>query len=347
MAKAVNSAIGFDLGYHTVKAVRLQRLGAGRVAVTGYAMREVGDRGLKPEEMQHHLKLLVDGIGGKVKSHAVSISSQDIVLRVVEQAPTPVEVMRNALKFNAAQLLHEELKDYALDCDTVNGMNVAGDGGGKSKLQKYVVGGMPRDTVNAVREAFSRNHLALAAMQVAPLSLFNAFEYARPEIFQNDPFILLDIGHRSSTVLGGANGEIVMIRTIQYGGKTLLDDLMMNGAIDREAAILLIEQGDGGLADMAEKSLQLISREVLSSIGFYEAQLDRTVDILYVSGAASRAVMVLQALSDNMNFPCEAWDPFGSCDVTLTEKQRNNLLIDSRSLNVAFGSALSLIRGNY
>ncbi len=347
MAKAVNAAIGVDIGYHTLKAVRLQRRGTGRVALTGYSMREIGDRGIKTEEIQHHLKLLLDGVHGKVKQYAVSVSSDDIILRVVEQAPTPVEVMRNALKFNAAQLLHEELNDYALDCDTVNGVDVVGDAGGKSKIQKYVVGGIPRETVGMVGDAFSRNRLDLAAMQIAPLSLFNAFEYARPEIFRDEPFILLDIGHRHSTVLGGANGEIVMIRTIQYGGKTLLDDLMMNGAIDREAAILLIEQGDGGLADMTEKSLQLISREVLSSIGFYEAQLDRTVNNLYVSGAASRAVMVLQALSDNMNFPCEAWDPFGSCDLALPEAKRNSLIVDSRSLNVAFGCALSLIRGNF
>lgn len=346
MAKAANSAVGVDLGNHTLKAVRLLRRSGGRVALAGYTVRECGDRGMPDDEMQHHLKLLVEETGGKVKAHGASLFTQDTVLRVVDQPATPVEVMRNALKFNATQILHEEVKDHMLDCDTVNGQNIEPTGGGSVAQVKYVVGGIPRAAVESLTASFDRSRLGLDALQLGPISLLNAFEYGRPEVFRNEPFLLLDIGHERSTVVGGSQGRIVMIRTIDFGGKSLLEDVMMNGAIDREAAILLLEQGDGGLTELAEKSLQLISREMLSSIGFYEAQLDRTIDKIYVSGASTRAMMVLQALSDNLNFPCEAWDPFGNCEVALAPDRRRALERDGRCLNVAFGVALSLIRGD-
>lgn len=346
MAKSVTAAVGVDLGYHTIKAVRLQRRGADRIALVGYAIREIGDKGLQDDELQHHLKLLTDELGGKVKSHSACMSGDDMILRIVDQQATPLAMLRNALKINAPSLLHEDCKHYLLDCDSVDGKSVdTTNAQGKLDQVKYLVGGLPRAKVAAATAAFAKLKAPLDSIQLAPVSLFNAFEYARPQIFANDPFLLLDIGHHRSTVVGGASGCIVMVRTISYGGKNLLDDIMMNGAIDREAAILLLEQGDSGLTDAVEKSLQLISREMLSSIGFYEGQLDRSVRIVHVSGAAIRAEMVLQALSDNLNFPCEAWDPLGTCEVALPDNKRRSLQKDSRCLNVAFGAAYGMIRG--
>lgn len=346
MVKLSNSAIGVDLGQHTIKAVRLQRRGGNRVAIAGYAIRELGDRGAKEDEIQHHLKLLIEELGGKVKSHATSMSDDEMILRIVEQQATPLEVLRSALKLNASALLHEDCKNYLLDCDTVDGSDPSvSEAQQRPNQVKYVIGGLPRQKVAHVTGAFAKLKAPVQTVQLAPICLFNAFEYARPKIFSSEPFLLLDIGHRRSTVVGGFAGRIVMVRTINYGGKSLLDDVMMNGAINRDAAILLLEQNDGGLAEAVEKSLQLISREMLSSIGFYEGQLDRSIRIVYVSGAAMRAEMVLQALSDSLNIPCEAWDPFGSCEVALPDAKRKSLPRDARSLNVAFGAACELIRG--
>ncbi len=340
-------AVGVDLGFHTIKAVRLQRRGADRVALAGYAIRELGDKGVKDDELQHHLKLLLEDLGGKARSHAASMAGDDMILRIVEQQATPLDVLRNALKLNAPALLQEDCKDYLLDCDTVDGREPEdAPAQGRPAMVKYLVGGLPRAKVALTTAAFAKLKSPLDSVQLAPVCLFNAFEYARPKVFANEPFLLLDIGHKRSTVVGGAAGRIIMVRTINYGGKNLLDDVMMNGAIDRSAAILLLEQGDGGLADAVGKSLQLISREMLSSIGFYEGQLERSVKMVYVSGAAIRAEMVLQALSDNLNFPCEAWDPLAACEVSLPEVKRRRLQSDALSLNVAFGAAYGMIRGS-
>ena len=56
-------------------------------------------------------------------------------------------------------------------------------------------------------------------LQLAPICSFNAFEMAYPEIFAKDTFLLLDMGHLQSTVMIGSKGELVLVRSIDYGGK--------------------------------------------------------------------------------------------------------------------------------
>jgi len=48
---------------------------------------------------------------------------------------------------------------------------------------------------------------------------FNAFEFAYPEIFANDAFFWLDMGHLQSTVLIGSKGDLVLVRSIDYGAR--------------------------------------------------------------------------------------------------------------------------------
>ena len=63
-------------------------------------------------------------------------------------------------------------------------------------------------------------------MQIAPVCVFNAFEFAQPEEFQKHAFFLIDIGHTSSTMMIGVKGELVLVRQIDFGGRLLLETLM-------------------------------------------------------------------------------------------------------------------------
>ena len=139
--------------------------------------------------------------------------------------------------------------------------------------RKYLVGGMLRPTVKQISEACSKTRVTADILQLAPVCSFNAFEFAYPETFANEAFLLLDMGHLQSTVMIGSQKELVLVRSIDYGGKALrrTPSRPMARSI-RNAARVMMQQGDAGMAEICRSSLPGLATEVRNSIGFFEGQ---------------------------------------------------------------------------
>ncbi|HEX8491000.1 MAG TPA: hypothetical protein VF626_08280, partial [Chthoniobacterales bacterium] len=206
MARRGNSVFGIDLGKHIFKGVLLQRKGDDRFVLTSYASREVPEDLKTPEELAQQLKLLFKDLGGSAKGCAIAISDPASLLRIIEQPDTPIDLLRKALRLNGLAVLNQECKDFVLDCAPVlaegsnghatngtgapNENSVAGHNG--VPKTKYLVGGMLRPMVKQISEACTKTRVAADILQLAPVCSFNAFEFAYPEIFANDAFLLLD-----------------------------------------------------------------------------------------------------------------------------------------------------------
>jgi Tfp pilus assembly PilM family ATPase len=190
----------------------------------------------------------------------------------------------------------------------------------------------------------SKTRVAADILQLAPICSFNAFELAYPEIFANDTFLLLDMGHLQSTVMIGSKKELVLIRSIDYGGKSLTQALTADGALDATAAQLMMNEGDQGMADICRSSLTRLAMEVRNSIGFFEGQHEETIHRIFVSGGLARTETILQTLSDELSLPCEIWDPLETCEVALPAAKRQALPNEFVSLNVACGAAFEYLR---
>jgi type IV pilus assembly protein PilM len=354
MAKRGNSVIGIDLGKHVFKGVVLHRKGDARYVLTNYASREVPDDLNTADDLAQQVKLLLKDLGGNAKGCAVAVSDPASLLRIIEQPDTPVDLLRNALRLNGLAVLNQECKDFVLDCAPVsangsNGHHTNGSGsdsgynGASVPQKKYLVGGMLRPTVKQISEAMNKTR-AVDILQLAPVCSFNAFEFAYPEVFANDTFLLLDMGHLQSTVMIGSKKELVLIRSIDYGGKSLTQALTADGALDENAARLMMQEGDGGMADICRTSLTRLATEVRNSIGFFEGQREESIHRIFVSGGLARTETILQALSDELSLPCEIWDPLETCEVALPAGKRQALPNEFVSLNVACGAAFEYLR---
>ena len=353
MAKRGNSVIGLDLGKHVFKGVVLQRKGDSRYVLTSYASREVPEELSTADDLAQELKALLKELGS-AKGCAVAVSDPSSLLRIIEQPDTPVDLLRNALRLNGLAVLNQECKDFVLDCAAVssNGTSASnghtdgnghGDGYGVPK-KKYLVGGMLRPQVKQISEAMSKTRISADILQLAPVCSFNAFELAYPQIFENDTFLLLDMGHLQSTVLIGSKKELVLIRSIDYGGKSLTQALTADGALDAKAAKLMMEEGDGGMTEICRTSLMRLATEVRNSIGFFEGQREESIHRIFVSGGLARTETILQTLSDELGLPCEIWDPLETCEVALPAAKRQALPNEFVSLNVACGAAFEYLR---
>ena len=358
MARRGNSVVGIDLGKHSFKGVLLQRKSDSRFVLTGFATREVPEGIATAEELSQQVKLLLREIGGSAKNCALAASDPDALLRIIEQPNTPVDLLRQALRLNGLAVLNQECKDFVLDCAPVanNGNGAVGgaategrSGGvvvqsGVMVKTKYLVAGLLRPVVKQISEAVNKTRLSADLLQLAPVCSFNAFELAYPEIFAKDAFLLLDMGHLQSTVLIGNKRELVLVRSIDYGGKSLMQALTADGAVDPKAAHLMMQQADAGITEVCRESFSRLATEVRNSIGFFEGQYEESITRIFVSGGLARAEIILQTLSDELGLPCEIWDPLESCEVALPAAKRQALPNEFVSLNVACGAAFEYLR---
>jgi Tfp pilus assembly PilM family ATPase len=359
MAKRGDSVIGIDLGKRIFKGVSLRRRSDSRFVLTSFASREVPEQIGTAEELAQQVKLLLRDLGGSAKGCAVAVSDPAALLRIIEQPDTPVDLLRNALRLNGLAVLNQECKDFVLDVAPVNSRDAngksataSGSGGesgavavqsGVITKTKYLVGGMLRNVVKQVSEAMNKTRVRADIIQLAPVCSFNAFEFAYPDIFNNEAFLLLDMGHSQSTVLIGSKAELVLVRSIDYGGKALMEAVTAEGALDAHAAWEMIQQADAGMAEICKTSLTRLATEVRNSIGFFEGQREESIHRIFVSGGLARAETVLQTLSDELTLPCEIWDPLETCEVALPAAKRQALPHEFVSLNVACGAAFEYL----
>jgi Tfp pilus assembly PilM family ATPase len=352
MAKRATSVFGIDLGRHVLKGVTLRRKSDGRFVLTSFASRPAPDEFASGDGLAQELKQLLRDLGGGAKACALAVSDPDTILRIIEQPDTPVHLLRNALRLNGLAVLNQECKEFVLDVAPVGACRDGGpkseksSGGGISVVTqtKYLVGGMLRSQVKQVAAAASKLRLSAELLQPAPVCSFNAFEFAYPEVFANESFLLLDMGHLQSTVLIGSRSELVLVRSIDYGGRALMQALTAEDALDGDAAWLMIQQGDEGMTEICRNSLARLATEVRNSIGFFEGQREEAINRIFVSGGLARAETVLQALSDELGLPCEIWDPLETCEVALPAAKRQVLPNEFVSLNVACGAAFEYLK---
>lgn len=343
MAKNPSSAIGVDLGRYALKAVLIHRRGNNRFVVTNFAVKLTTPDALDSQNIAGAVKSLLSEMGGSAKACGVAVSSNDSVVRIIEQPETPVELLRNALRLNGMAMLNQEVKDYVIDCDQIP--PPTGEPRGPANQRQYLVGGLPRTRIDDLRSAFDGAKRPISTIQLGPVSAFNSFEFAKPEVFKNEPFILVDMGHNASTVTVGVKGHIVLVRTIEYGGKSLLDALSGFGGDDSSAVLKNLEAGDHLLSETARMSLAALTREVSSSIGFFEARREETISHIFVSGGPARSQTLLNLMSEELHMPCEAWHPFEHCEIGVSANRKSLFAQEAVNLNVACGAAVEILRG--
>ena len=356
--KSPNAVLGIDLGRHSIKTVALQRRGGNRYVVSNYAVHVMETAPKTAEELAAELTVALKDIKAGAKTCAIAVSSNDSLIRIIEQPETPREILRDALRLNGLSLLNQEVKEFVLDCEKISAVPTVKPAKPAKVAKgeptpaavpiqpvKYLVAGMPRARVQMIDQAFQQYRKgSIYNIQLASVCTFNAFEFSNPETFANEAFLLVDIGHHNSTVTVGVKKELVIVRAIDYGAGNLREFLVSNGCPNPNEAFRKLEAGDEAMLDNARLSLAALTREIASSIGFFEGRREENITRVYVSGGGARLKSLLTILTKELHIPCEAWDPFTTCEVALPAGRKETLVDDFVSLNVACGAAAEALR---
>jgi Tfp pilus assembly PilM family ATPase len=349
MAKTLSSAIGVDLGRYSLKSVLLQKKGANRYVITHFASMPVNESEERtPEALGAQLKALVKHMGGTAKGCAVAVSSPDALVRIIEQPETPPEILRDALRLNGATLMNQDCKGFVLDCVDCE-MPAAtpqtpAAANGPVAQRRYLVAGLPRAEVTQLAQVFEAGGLGnVAAVQLAPVTVFNAFEFAQKEVFDNQAFFLIDFGHLSSTMMIGARRELSLIRSVDFGGKSLVEALCGLSGESPDTVLSALAQEDEVMVEYARMALMALTREIGSSIGFYEGRREETISQIWVSGGLARNATLLRLLGEELRMPCQPWVAVERCEVNVSSAKRAQLAEEMLDYSIACGAAAQLL----
>ena len=341
MAKAPNTVIGLDLGRYALKSVVMQRKGPGRVALTQYASRPLQTPIETTEQLTAELRALFKELGCGAKPCSVAVSSADSLLRIIDQPDTPTDILREALRFNGMTLLNQDCRDFVFDCDRIA---VSSPDSLEQGKQRYLVGGLPRPHIANVHSALEATNTNVHGLQLAPIALFNAFEFAQPDLFSQHGFLLVDIGFSSSTMILGAKRELVLVRTVDVGGQSIVEALMALSGEARESVLIALEQEDEVMVENARMALMNLTREVSSSIGFFEARREESISQIFVSGGTAKSKTLLKVMGEELHLPCKSWNALEACELHLPSHKRDTFEADSLDLHVACGAAAEVLQ---
>jgi len=199
-----------------------------------------------------------------------SVSGPMTITRFVNMPKMTVDELKKALEYEAERYIPFEIKEVYLDSDIL----LENAGGNKVKT---IVAASKKELVDRKLEALKKAELFPVVMDMDCLALTNAF--CRCQDKQTDQVnALLNIGHSLTQVTILRDGALDFVRELQIGG--------------------------------ADFALEKFLNQVRLSFDYYENQVGRAVNGIYVSGGASKFEGLNEKLKEALDVEADFWDPF-------------------------------------
>ncbi|HYT62058.1 MAG TPA: pilus assembly protein PilM [Haliangiales bacterium] len=343
--KRLDQITAIDLGARTTKAVYLQRKGSG-LSFLGYALQDAPayEKGLSPQLLGEHLGAIHQALGGRSRQVVLALGVGEALVRHAELPVVPVADMRIMLKYNSKNYLQQDLPDHVFDCYIIPPRaGVKAEAPKAGQKCTVLVGGAKRQHIDDLQAA--AKSAGLIPEQIVPslIGPLNAFELAKPDVFNKDVIALVDIGFKNSSISILLHGELILSRVVGIGG-----DRLTGGVA--EALGVSYAEAEGikvGLPDEVQAVmvtlLAPLGRELRASIDFFEHQQDKPVTQVFVSGGSARSDYIIQILQTELMVPCLNWNPANFLTMALPPQQMGEIEQISPQLTVAIGAALAVM----
>ena len=104
-----------------------------------------------------------------------------------------------------------------------------------------------------------------------------------------------------------------------------------------ETVMAALSAEDEVMVEYARMTLMALTREIGSSIGFYEGRREEMISQIWVSGGLARNATLLRLLGEELRMPCQPWIALERCEVlrVLSLLGAKRLFVDHRRAEVA------------
>lgn len=342
-------SVGIDIGSHSVKLVHLKRLHDG-FKLLNYEVKPTVPEGVEyiPSDLRKdRYAPIITGmlrslkINPKKVNHLVTaIGGDKVSIKQIKTIFLPDDELESALFFEAKKHLAISGGEMVLDFQVLsieektNNMNVLLVATTKDNL---------RDHTNILQSAELTPHFVDAeALAVANSFALNAFA-------EEGVFVLLNLGaHKTTMVVYGQNTKFFS-RDMDFGGYNFTKDIMKAHDLTWEdAEKYKFEYGLKAPAkeantislstlDISEKPTEeSIALEVKRSLRYYVKEAGNSdFRKILLTGGTAKLIGLREYLEENINIPCEIFDPFYNLEMPDKFKDKKD-----PQLSLALGLAM-------
>ncbi len=337
-----NVALGIDLGTSQIKAALVRKQGD-QYRLEEYATRTLpaaAAKSYKAEEFSQELQQLVNGLQTSERRAFVTISCDSAVVCHAEFPAMPLSEIKNVLQLNSTKYLRRDFSNFYLDAFELPDPTADNKNGNNRKKKNVLVGGANKEDVDACRHALTAAKLKPLAIELAAVSVINAFHVSHPEP-SADAVLLVDIGGRSTTMNFLQHGQPAMTRIMRFGGVQLSEYIAQATGLDgAEAETEKVKLNDAS-EELVRTALMPLARELRSSVDFFERQHDCRVPQAYACGASAASEKLLGLLAEMSGLAIKPWNIIESIDTSQFNGETPRLLGLGPSLAAAIGVALA------
>jgi type IV pilus assembly protein PilM len=323
---ASSRILALNLGSQTLGLAEFQAQPDGGMVLNRCGLREVlidpiadGNRDAQItetlREMLHELELK----GGPVN---YAISSQAVFARFVKLPPVDQEKIERIITFEAQQNVPFPIEEVVWDYQLV-GVS------GADKIEVVLVA-IKSDLLEGLNEAVEKSGLRTRLVDVATMSLYNAFRYNYGDLTGSS--LLIDIGARTTNLLFVEPGK-VFSRSIPIGGSSITSAIAKEfnesftaaeARKKRDGFVSLggvyAEPSDPNVARVSKimrNSMTRLHAELARSISFYRAQQQgNSPQRVYLCGGTSSTPYTSEFFHEKLQLPIEFFNPLRNVVVT-------------------------------
>jgi len=361
-------ALGIDIGASQIKAalIRRQRDTFELLEYAVHALPTTPTKAYRGPEFVAELQKTVDTLKTSERRAYVTVSCSSAMVCQAEFPPVPIEEIKSALKVNSAGYLRRDFSSYYLDAfelrkgsqdpkaktkdatkpveaaktkdatNTKDKENKPKDKDGTKTI--ILVGGANKEEVDACREALTAAKIRPQVIELAAVSVINAFHISHPEM-KDEVVVLVDIGARMTSVNFLQGGLPLITRIMHFGGAQVSEYIGQVLMLKPQEAEEEKRKMSPPVQELVKTAISPLAREIRSSIDFFERQNDLHVQRIYACGGSASSPQVLAILGEAVGTPVECWNAVESLDVSQLNGGTQRVLSMGPSLAAAVGVA--------
>ncbi|HEY2125234.1 MAG TPA: type IV pilus assembly protein PilM [Chthoniobacterales bacterium] len=323
---AATRIISLNLGSQTVSVAVFHTLPHGGLVLHEHRLRDVladvAAEGMRSAHVAAALREMLAEMQIGFGEVNYAVPGQSVFARFVKLPAVEEEKIERIIAFEAQQNVPFPINEVVWDYQLV--------GGGADEQIQVVLVAIKSDLLDEMNAAVEGTGLRTSIVDVAPMSLYNAFRYNYGDL--QDCSLLVDIGARTTNLLFIEPGK-VFSRSVPIGGSSI------TSAIAREfdepfAAAELRKKRDGfvslggAYAEASDPDVARVSKivrstmtrlhaELMRSISHYRAQQQGAApERVYLCGASASTPYMREFFQEKLQVPIEFFNPLRNVSVS-------------------------------
>lgn len=341
---SIKSAVGLDIGSHSVKVVELIRAGKSlklaRFAIQELAPGTVADGEIVNRELVNAgIRDALKNAGIKPKLVFSAVSGRSVIVRRIPMEKMSEENARQAIRWEAEQHIPFRIDEVSIDFKIINPEMAPGQ-------MEVLLVAAKKEAVDLHRGLLQSSGVKPTAIELEQFALQRTFEYNyKPGA--DECVTILNIGAEVTNMVVVKGGLPSFNRDLSIGGNRFIEALQRSMGLDYETAesVLKGELPEGASQDEVKSAIGYVIEELSTSvrrsfISFQASGESTRIDRMYISGGCSLVPGLASTLSEQHGLPVESLETFRNISADSSVISDQDRPVMSALLAVSIGLAL-------